>query len=422
MKLLNYTSTYFSVMLLGLLSIWAVVFYYAMFNEIYDSIDDGLEHRKMVLIARANEDLSLLDKPQYDEYLFTIKHVDHNDYRGFKDTYKDSVMYMVNEKDHEPVRLLESVFKKNDDYYKISIVTSMVEEDDQINNLLKYTLILYSALVLSILLLNNLFLRKVWQPFYRILDQLKVYQLEKNEPILYTATNIEEFSLLNKSIEKLLNRTQQSYSNQKQFIENASHELQTPLAIAINKLELLFEDETLSETQAEQLQQTLENLERLTRLNRSLLLISKIENDQFQMCKEVDLQVVIEQIISDFSEMLYHKNQKINFDAEHRTVKNASPDLIYILFSNLIKNTISHGQTGSEISMKLTNKNFVISNYSPIDSLQNEDIFERFQKIGNNPNSTGLGLSIAKSIAEKFGFTLEYSFQNGQHYFTVNFK
>ncbi|WP_312820728.1 sensor histidine kinase, partial [Kaistella carnis] len=323
MKLLNYTSTYFSVMLLGLLSIWAVVFYYAMFNEIYDSIDDGLEHRKMVLIARANEDLSLLDKPQYDEYLFTIKHVDHNDYRGFKDTYKDSVMYMVNEKDHEPVRLLESVFKKNDDYYKISIVTSMVEEDDQINNLLKYTLILYAALVLSILLLNNLFLRKVWQPFYRILDQLKVYQLEKNEPILYTATNIEEFSLLNKSIEKLLNRTQQSYSNQKQFIENASHELQTPLAIAINKLELLFEDETLTETQAEQLQQTLENLERLTRLNRSLLLISKIENDQFQMREEVHLQVVIEKNISDFSEMLHHKNQKINFDAEHRTVKNA---------------------------------------------------------------------------------------------------
>ena len=409
-------------MLLGLLSIWAVVFYYAMFNEIYDSIDDGLEHRKMVLIARANEDLSLLDKPQYDEYLFTIKQVDHNDYRGFKDTYKDSVMYMVNEKDYEPVRLLESVFKKNDDYYKISIVTSMVEEDDQISNLLKYTLILYAALVLSILLLNNLFLRKVWQPFYRILDQLKVYQLEKNEPIHYKATNIEEFSLLNKSIEKLLNRTQQSYSNQKQFIENASHELQTPLAIAINKLELLFEDETLTEAQAEQLQQTLENLERLTRLNRSLLLISKIENNQFQMREKVDLQVVIAKIISDFSEMLIHKNLQVNFEAKDGVIKNTNPDLIYILFSNLIKNTISHGQSGSEILMKLTDKNFVISNYSQSDSLQNETIFERFQKIGNNPNSTGLGLSIAKSIAEKFGFTLEYSFQNGQHYFTVKFN
>jgi signal transduction histidine kinase len=409
-------------MLLGLLSIWAVVFYYAMFNEIHDSIDDGLENRKMLLIARANEDISLLDKPQYDEYLFTVKQVNYNDYRGFKDVYKDSVMYMVNEKDYEPVRLLESVFKKNEDYYKISIVTSMVEEDDQINNLLKYTLILYAVLVLSILLLNNLFLRKVWRPFYRILDQLKVYQLEKNEPIEFNATNIEEFSLLNKSIEKLLIKTQQSYANQKQFIENASHELQTPLAIAINKLELLFEDETLSETQAEQLQQTLENLERLTRLNRSLLLISKIENDQFQTREEVDVQAVIDKIISDFSEMLTHKNQQVNFDADHKTVKNANSDLIYILFSNLIRNTISHGRSSSEISMKLTDNNFVISNYSHVDSLQNESIFQRFKKIGNNANSTGLGLSIAKSIAEKFGFTLEYHFQNGQHYFTVEFN
>lgn len=422
MKLLNYTSTYFSIMLLGLLSIWAVVFYYAMFNEIHDSIDDGLENRKMLLIARANEDISLLDKPQYDEYLFTVKQVNYNDYRGFKDVYKDSVMYMVNEKDYEPVRLLESVFKKNEDYYKISVVTSMVEEDDQINNLLKYTLILYAVLVLSILLLNNLFLRKVWRPFYRILDQLKVYQLEKNEPIEFNATNIEEFSLLNKSIEKLLIKTQQSYANQKQFIENASHELQTPLAIAINKLELLFEDETLSETQAEQLQQTLENLERLTRLNRSLLLISKIENDQFQTREEVDVQAVIDKIISDFSEMLTHKNQQVNFDADHKTVKNANSDLIYILFSNLIRNTISHGRSSSEISMKLTDNNFVISNYSHVDSLQNESIFQRFKKIGNNANSIGLGLSIAKSIAEKFGFTLEYHFQNGQHYFTVEFN
>lgn len=422
MKLLNYTSTYFSIMLLGLISIWAVVFYYAMFDEIYDSIDDGLDNRKMVLIARASKDLSLLDNPQLDEYLFTIKRVDYSNYRGFRDTYKDTVMYMVNEEDYEPVRLLESVFKNNNEYYKITVITSMVEEDDQINNLLKYTIILYGVLVLSILLLNNFFLRKVWQPFYRILDQLKVYQLEKKETIDYKATKIEEFALLNTSIEKLLSRAQQSYSNQKQFIENASHELQTPLAIAINKLELLFEDETLSNTQAEQLQQALENLERLTRLNRSLLLISKIENDQFSSLENVDFQYVIERIISDFSDMAAHKNLKLIFKAEYRTIKNTNPDLIYILFSNLIRNTISHGQPGSDISMRLTNKEFVISNYSEIGSLQNESIFERFKKIGSNTASTGLGLSIAKSIAEKFGFSLDYHFQNGQHIFTLSFN
>lgn len=422
MKLLNYTSTYFSIILLVLISIWAVVFYYAMFDEIYDSIDDGLEHRKMLLIARASRDLSLLDKPQFDEYLFTINRVDYNNHRNFKDTYKDSVMYMVNEEDYEPVRLLESVFKNDEEYYKIVVMTSMVEEDDQINNLLKYTILLYASLIASILLLNNLFLRRIWQPFYKILDQLKDYQLEKKDTIHYKTTKIEEFALLNESIEKLLNRAQKSYSNQKQFIENASHELQTPLAIAINKLELLFEDESLSERQAEQLQQTLENLERLTRLNRSLLLISKIENNQFPSCENVNFQEILEQIISDFSEMAAHKNLRLILDTQQKIIKNTNIDLTYILFSNLIKNAISHGQPGSVISMRLTNKNFIINNYSQTDSLQNKPIFERFHKIGDHVNSTGLGLSIAQSIAEKFGFNLEYHFLDGQHIFTVNFQ
>lgn len=422
MKLLNYTSTYFAIILLVLISIWAVVFYYAMFDEIYDSIDDGLEHRKMLLIARASKDLSLLDKPQFDEYLFTIKKVDYNDYRGFKDTYRDSVMYMVNEEDYEPVRLLESVFKNREAYYKISVMTSMVEEDDQISNLLKYTIILYALLIISILILNNFFLRKVWKPFYKILDQLKGYQLERKEPIRYKATKIEEFALLNESIEKLLSGAQHSYSKQKQFIENASHELQTPLAIAINKLELLLEKEILTDTQAEQLQQALENLERLTRLNRSLLLISRIENDQFQARENVDLRAVIEKVILDLSDLAAHKNLKFILDAQDAIIKNTNPDLTYILFSNLVKNTISHGQPDSVVSVRLTIKEFIITNQSPIDSLENKAIFERFQKIGNNANSTGLGLSIAKSIAEKFEFSLGYHFRNEQHIFTVSFN
>src|SRR5690606_7047756 len=138
-----------------------------------------------------------------------------------------------------------------------------------------------------------------------------------------------EFALLNERIKKLLSTTQQSYSIQKQFIENASHELQTPLAIAMNKLELLFEDETLSDRQAEQLQQALENLERLARLNRSLLLISKIENDQFSTFEKVSFQDVIEKVISDFSEMAAHKSIRLVFEAEHRTIKNTNPDLTY---------------------------------------------------------------------------------------------
>lgn len=392
-----------------------------MFDEIYDSIDDGLDNRKMILISRASKDPNLMEKPQLDEYLYTIEKVDFKNYRGFKDTYNDTLMYMINEEDYEPVRTLESVFRLNDEYYKIKVVTSMIEEDDQIQNLLKYTIILYAVLVLSILFLNNFFLRKVWKPFYNLIAQLKTFSLEKNQPITFTPTKIEEFTLLNTSVDKLLQKTQESYEGQKQFIENASHELQTPLAIAINKLEILFEENNLTNHQAEQLQQALENLERLKRLNRSLLLISKIENDQFQQRQNLDIQSLIEEIIASFSEMASYKNTTLLFSAKEKVMQHINPDLAYILFSNLINNAISHGKSDSKIVLKLDRNHFSISNYSERQSLEKEPVFARFQKFNGNANSTGLGLSISKSIAERYGFRLNYYYKNGQHIFTLNF-
>ena len=421
MKLLNYTTTYFSVILLVLISIWAVVFYFAMFEEIYDSIDDGLDNRKMVLINRASQDLDLLKKPQLDEYLYTIVKVDFKNYRGFKDTYNDTLMYMINEEDFEPVRTLESVFRHGDDYYKIKLVTSMVEEDDQIQNLLEYTILLYTVLVISILLLNNFFLKKVWKPFYNLIGQLKTFHLDRKTTITFTPTKIEEFALLNKSVETLLAKTRETYSGQKQFIENASHELQTPLAIAINKLELLFEETELTPHQAEQLQQALENLERLTRLNRSLLLISKIENEQFQGTEKMEFSHLIESIITNFSEMAAHKKTPINFNTSTHVFKEINPDLAHFLFSNLIKNAILHGESGSTISMILTETKFSIRNFSKVQEMESEQLFQRFQKHSGGSSSTGLGLSIAQSIAARYGYKIEYSFSHGKHTFTLNF-
>ncbi len=422
MKLLNYTTTYFSIILLVLISVWAVIFYYAMFEEIYDSIDDGLDNRKMVLIARAQKDSTLLTKDLMDEYLYTIEPVDFKDYPSFKDTYKDTVMYMVNEEDYEPVRTLESIFKSGDRYYKIKLATSMVEEDDQIENLLFYTIILYAALVLSILLINNFFLRKAWKPFYNLMAQLRHYKLEAKQPIDYTPTQIEEFDFLNKSVKKLLEKTKASYENQKQFIENASHELQTPLSIAINNLEMLFDHDNLSEEQAHQLQGILENLERLTRLNRSLLLLSKIENEQFSESEKVAIEKLVRQVISNFSEMAAHKNLSIDFSVDQSPLIDINPDLAYILFSNLLKNAILYGQPGGTIEMKLSTRFFKISNPSIQGPLNDELLFQRFQKFGGNDQSTGLGLSIALSIAEQYGFSLKYSYDEGKHIFTLSWN
>ena len=119
--------------------------------------------------------------------------------------------------------------------------------------------------------------------------------------------------------------------------------------------------------------------------------------------------------------MASHKNVALNFSANKKVSKNMNPDLAYMLFSNLIKNAISHGNSGSNISMELDEKKFSISNFSEAKSLEEEPVFERFQKFNGNTNSTGLGLSISKAIAERYDFALNYSYKKAQHTFVLSF-
>ncbi|PVW12425.1 sensor histidine kinase [Marixanthomonas spongiae] len=421
MKLLNYTTTYFSILLLVLISIWAVLFYYAMFDEIYDSLDDGLENQKMLVMQYAANNPAVLDKPKFNESGYTIKKVPFSEINNFKDQYRDTLMYMQNEEEFEPVRLLESVFKQDDEYYKIKIVTSMVEEDDQLHNLLIYLIVLYVVLLLSILLLNNVFLRNVWKPFYRLMAQLKTFNIEKDGNIEFQPTNIEEFSLLNTQVEKLLEKSKQRYNDQKQFIENAAHELQTPLAITINRIELVLEENDLKEQQAAKLVSALENLERLTRLNKSLLLLSKIDNNQFTAQEPVSIPKLIQKCVADFTDIAAHKNMAINVSEHSHLVIDINMDLAIVLFTNLIKNAVSHGKPGTKVSIEIDKTSVTVQNISEAKTLDTERLFSRFYKKDASSSSTGLGLAISKAIAEKYGYRLHYFYERDIQHFKVTF-
>src|SRR5690606_3275909 len=130
MKLLNYTTTYFAVILIFLLAIWAVFFYVEIMDEIYDSMDDGLENQKMLVIRKAREDPSILERSVFEDGNYIITPITVEAGKGFTDAYRDTLMFRENEDDYEPVRLLESVFRQDGNFYKIKVVTSMVEEDD----------------------------------------------------------------------------------------------------------------------------------------------------------------------------------------------------------------------------------------------------------------------------------------------------
>lgn len=409
-------------MLLAVIGIWAAIFYINMLDEIYDSIDDGLENSKILIIQKVKTDSSLIHKTEFMESNYAILEIPQQQAVHFRDVYMDSTLYMQNEKDFEPVRILKTVFLAPDGkYYQLDVVSSMVEEDDLMEDLLWSIVWLYLILLASVLLINNVLLRKIWKPFYAILDRLKMFQVGREENFPPVKTNVMEFRTMNETVSDLLQRTVDTFNSQKQFIENASHELQTPLAISINKLELMMEKNTFSNEQLVELGSVIESLERLTRLNKALLLLSRIENRQFPNTAEVDLGAVARKVVDNLNDLAAFKNIGIDVTEEETNIQTMDLELAEILFSNLIKNAIFHNYEGGKINIRISGEHFRIENTSKAVALKGEKIFDRFYKNTTAQTSTGLGLAIAKSITDYYGFEIKYSYDL-LHRFDISFE
>lgn len=419
MKLLNYTTTYFAVILVFLLAIWALIFYIEILDEIYDSMDDGLDNQKILIIRKAEQDPSVLQKEFFEDGNYIISPTSPETGGDFKDEYRDTLMYMENEAEYEPVRLLESVFQQDGSYYKIKVITSMVEEDDLRKELFFSLLWLYAGLVLTIILINTFLQKKAWSPFYKLLNRLDKFRIERDSEIKYEETKIEEFRLLNTRVNSLLQKSVETYNSQKEFIENASHELQTPLAISINKLELMAENSNLTPQQMEELGTVLSSLESLTRLNKSLLLLSRIENRQFEAEETINWNELVKNVVAEFEDFAAHQQLKILISEEGHITKSGNKGLAGILISNLLRNALIHTSSGTSVEVEITPVKISFKNPG-LKTLQKEKIFSRFQGTQKS-NSSGLGLAISKAIAEKLDLDLTYNFHEAKHIFVIDF-
>lgn len=420
MKLLNYTSAWFVLALFLILLIWAGSFYFIMLDEIYDSIDDGLENQKTLIIQRAAQDPNILDRAQFDESNYQIRKIPDTQALSYKDVYKDTLMYMEVEQDYEPVRLLVTAFVQDGIYYELQVTTSMVEEDDLIEDLLYSLLVLFLGLTASMVILNNFLLKKIWRPFYLLLERLRNFRLDDPKPFHATDSKIEEFRLLDNSLHKLLEKNVEIFNDQKQFIENASHELQTPLAISLNKLELMV-NQPLEEEQLALAASVMDNLERLIRLNKSLLLLSRITNQQYAGEEEIDLNAVVRKTLQDFSDQADYKNIHLILEEKGSCKAKMNPDLAHVLVVNLLKNAVFHNHPDGEVQATLEDQVLTITNTGKTEALDEKRIFERFYKQGSNGGSTGLGLAIVKAIVDLYGFKIRYRFDE-MHVFRVEFR
>lgn len=421
MRLQVYTLRYLFIALLFIIAVWAALFYAVITEEVYDNIDDGLKNSKLLVIREAETNPKILTIREFGINQFKIEPLEKGRSYDYSEKFISTFEYMEYDEDYEPVRLLETVFNdKEGKPYKLTIRASIVEEDELLEDLLTALIALYALLIISIAALNHIILKRAWKPFYQMLERVRNFRLGAGTAFKAPDSPITEFRTLSKELEDLLARNEEVYASQKQFIENASHELQTPLAISLNKLELFAENNNLPEEQMAELGRISDTLNRIVRLNKSLLLLSRIENRQYAEEETVSFNELAQQLAEDFEDLIDYKEVTIHLDLKGELVYKMNKGLAITLISNLLKNAIVHNHAGGSINLTIREHAITISNTSKSTALDSSAIFRRFYKGGQSEQSTGLGLSIVDSIAAAYKLSVHYTF-DGSHTFTINF-
>jgi signal transduction histidine kinase len=208
---------------------------------------------------------------------------------------------------------------------------------------------------------------------------------------------------------------------QKEFIENAAHELQTPLAVIQGKLEALFQQSSLTQSQSEVLEKLNESVSRLARLNKNLLLLSRIEHDQFSTSEQLSINALLKKHFEFFAEQAAAKNIRITLNENTEVSVNTNPVLAEVLLNNLMFNAIRHNLPSGTIVINLEERHLSISNSGTSTALPQEKIFDRFSKINPSTQGSGLGLAIIKKIVDLNRWAIHYHFKNDLHTFTIAF-
>lgn len=423
MKLLYRITWRISLALLFLSAVWGMVFYFAIINEINDETDDSLEDYSEFIIVRALAGEKLPERDNGTNNSYYINEVaaeyalSHPSVR-----FLDDEIYIYSKQETEPARILKTIFRdRHDRYHELTVMIPTIEKADLKQTILTWIVILYVGLMLSILAVNAIVLRRSLRPLYAMLDWLNGLELGKEIPSLELGCDIAEYNKLSEGLVRSARRNNEMYEQQSLFIGHASHELQTPIAVALNRLELLADDPALNETQMEQIIKTRRSLEDISKLNKTLLLLTKIENRQFPGTEPVRINEMVRSISEDLIEA--YRPYEIEFDLTETARLEADMNrmLASVLFGNLLKNAFIHNEKHGKVSVAISADGVRIANTALAGALNPEYIFRRFYQDSKSKGAAGLGLSLVDSIAKLYGITIGYLFGDGMHIFDIRF-
>lgn len=398
--------------------ITGVIYYFAISYFLTTQVDKDLmvEENEIFDYVRLNDRLPQVFKSDDLKIQFEAVGPDENITRQFFDTqYFDE-----HDQEQESGRRLISSVKVGTQDYRIEITVSKVETEYLIRVIFLITLGVVFILLLVLLLVNRVLMRNLWQPFYAMLQQIKQFNLADQRTISPLNTRIDEFNDMNREVTAMSQRATQEYRTLKNFVENASHELMTPVAVINSKLDNLAQDTGLTDQQGKLISEIYDTLGKLTRLNKSMLLLSRIENKLIPDAEEIEIAEALNEKLAEFNELLAARGI-IGKVYLHPCCVKINRDLLTIMLNNLISNAIRHNRPGGKLVVRLSESILEIANTGAETPLETNSIFQRFNK---SPESegTGLGLTLVKEICESCGFQLNYAWRDEMHSFSVNFK
>lgn len=396
------------------------VFYLVVRKVLLHSVDSSLrgqlrEIRENLGEIHTSDELEAWTKMDKDIFLTPTSNPE-------KDRIYSVNRFSPKHREDEPFREIAGNITVGGQLYQLIISSSLVENDDLLESILYVQISVLLVLIGGLLWINQKVSRRLWQPFYIALKNMQSFELNKESDPAFKTSTTDEFNELNKAINNLFSRSTQVYQHQKEFTENASHEMQTPLAIFQSKLELLMQTTPLSEEQAGLINALDETNRRLIKLNKSLLLLTKIENNQYQTTETISIAQLCQKLIRQFQPYAENKNIIVHTRFSDDITVNVNNTLIEILVGNLLTNAIRYNRDNGEIVVTTEGNSLTIENTGAFAALDPGRIFDRFHKQNGREDSTGLGLAIVKNICTLYNYDVNYNFNNGWHFFTLNFR
>ena len=418
-KLLHKTSKVYLLFSVMLLIVSAPLFYYITERLYIEETDETLILHKNEFVKFSLPTLKTADIQNWNKYNRNIK------IEPFKNSGKDTIFYNsyydALDAEIEPYRELNASIIIEGNPYTYSARINLVEKEDLMKSIAILFLVIISLLLVGLFVITKRLSINLWKPFYETLNQIENFEIDKSNHPKFTETNIEEFNRLNNSIEKLITKNTSIYHSQREFIENAAHELQTPLAVFQAKIDTLIQNADFTQEQYKMLSSLNDSVSRLNRLNKNLLLLSKMENDIYNEKQTINLNEAIEKHFDFFTEQAKAKNLIIKTEMKEAIAVKSNPVLAEILISNLFLNAIRHNVSDGQVLVTLSDHSLTFSNTGQSQTLVADKLFNRFSKSNPSEQGNGLGLAIIKKIADLNNWKISYSFANNFHSFSVDF-